>query len=223
MQNFRQQDATDCGAICLAWIAAHHCKSLRLALVRRLAGTGQAGTTALGLIEAAKQLGFSGKGVKGPADALPTVPLPAIAHCLIDRKLFHYVVLLEWTPKHARVMDPAVGRVEKWSHAKFTAVWTGVLILLAPDAGFQPGETAVSPARRLWSLLRPHRSLLIQALVGAVFSTVLALATSIYVQKIVDNVIPAGNRQLLNLLGVAMLVVLGFKLVLGVFQSLLFF
>jgi ATP-binding cassette subfamily B protein len=37
----------------------------------------------------------------------------------------------------------------------------------------------------------------------------------------VDNVIPDGNRQLLNLLGVAMLVVLGFKLVLGVFQSLL--
>ncbi len=63
--------------------------------------------------------------------------------------------------------------------------------------------------------------MLTQAFVGAVLSTLLALATSIYVQKIVDQVIPDGNRQLLNLLSVAMLLVLGFKLGLGVFQSLL--
>jgi ATP-binding cassette subfamily B protein len=179
------------------------------------------GTTALGLIEAARRLGFSAKGVKGVVDALPTVPLPAIAHCLIDQRRLHYVVLVRWTPKYARVMDPAVGRVEKWSHEKFTSIWTGVLILLAPGAGFEPGDHAIPPARRLWGLLQPHGAVLTQALVGAVLSTVLALATSIYVQKIMDNVIPDGNRQLLNLLGVAMVVVLGFKLVLGFFQSLL--
>ena len=52
-------------------------------------------------------------------------------------------------------------------------------------------------------------------------STVLALSMSIYVQKIVDGVIPEGNPRLLNLLTVAMLALLGFRLVLGVFQSLL--
>lgn len=207
--------------MCLAYVGAHYRKILSIGLLRRFAGTGQAGTTALGLVEAAKRLGFSAKGVKGPGEALPTVPLPAIAHCLIDKKLLHYVVLVAWTPKHAQVMDPAVGRVEKWSHEKFTSAWTGVLILLAPDTGFQAGEQVVTPARRLWSLLQPHRGVLTQAFVGAMFSTLLALSTSIYVQKIVDNVIPDGNRQLLNLLGVAMLVVVGFKLVLGVFQSLL--
>ena len=221
MTKFRQRDITDCGAACLGFVAAHFKKVLPVAQLRRLTGTNQQGSTALGLIEAAKRLGFSAKGVKGPADALPTVPVPAIAHCLIDKKLLHYVVLVAWTPKYARVMDPASGRVEKWSHEKFKAAWTGVLILLAPDAGFQPGDHAVTPGWRLWGLLRPHRALLTQALVGAVFSTLLALATSIYVQKIVDSVIPDGNRQLLNLLGVAMLVVLGFKLVLGICQSLL--
>ncbi len=79
----------------------------------------------------------------------------------------------------------------------------------------------MSPARRLWNLLQPHGAVLTQAFVGAVVSTLLALATSIYVQKIVDNVIPDGNRPLLNLLSLAMLLVLGFRLVLGVFQSLL--
>ena len=221
MRKFRQRDFTDCGAACLGFVAARYRKVLSVAQLRSLTGTNQQGSTALGLIEAARQLGFSAKGVKGPADALPSVPVPAIAHCLIDKKLLHYVVLVHWTPKFARVMDPAVGRAEKWPHEKFLSIWTGVLILLAPDAGFQPGDHTVSPVRRLGRLLRPHGAVLIQALVGAVLSTVLALATSIYVQKIVDLVIPDGNRQLLNLLGVAMLVVLGFKLLLGVFQSLL--
>ncbi len=184
-------------------------------------GTNKSGSTALGLVEAAKQLGFTAKGVKGPVEALPTVPLPAIAHCLIDRKLLHYVVLVEWTPKFARVMDPAVGRVEKWSHEKFKSVWTGVLILLAPGEDFRPGDHTVSPWKRLWSLLQPHKAVLVQAFVGAVVTTILGLGMAVYVQKIVDHVIPDGNRQLLNLLGVAMLAVVGFKLVLGVFQSLL--
>ena len=221
MSDDAQRDASDCGACCLRFVAKHFGHFHPLAKIRRLSGTNQQGSTALGLIEAARVLGFSAKGVKGPAEALPTVPVPAIAHCLIDKKLLHYVVLLKWTPGYARVMDPAVGRVEKWSHEKFQSAWTGVLILLAPAAGFQPGDHTVPPARRLWSLLKPHGAVLSQAFVGAVLSTILALATSIYVQKIMDNVIPDGNRQLLNLLGVAMLVVLGFKLVLGVFQSLL--
>jgi ATP-binding cassette subfamily B protein len=175
----------------------------------------------LGLISAAKLLGFTAKGAKGSLETLVTAPLPAIAHCLIDNKRLHFVVLVTWTRKFARVMDPAVGRVEKWSHEKFKSVWTGVLILMAPGENFQPGDHTISATRRLWRLLQPHQSVLAQAFVGAVLSTVLALAMSVYVQKIVDSVIPDGNRSLLNLLGVVMLVVLGFKLVLGVFQSLL--
>ncbi len=217
----RQRDITDCGAACLRFVAANYRREVPLARLRQLAGTNQRGSTALGLVEAARQLGFTAKGVKGLADALPTVPLPAIAHCLIDQKLLHYIVLVEWAPKHARVMDPAVGRVEKWSHEKFKAVWTGVLILVAPGEEFRPGDSTVSPWRRLWGLLAPHRSLLVQAFVGAVVTTILGLAMSIYVQKIVDHVIPDGNRSLLNLLGVSMLVILAFKLVLGVLQSLL--
>ncbi|MDI1248005.1 MAG: peptidase domain-containing ABC transporter [Lacunisphaera sp.] len=221
MRVFKQRDITDCGAACLGFVAAHYRKVFPVARLRQLAGTSQQGSTALGMVEAARQLGFTAKGVKGGADALPTVPLPAIAHCLIDRRLLHYVVLIEWTPKYARVMDPALGRVDQWSHEKFKSVWTGVLILLAPGDSFQPGDHTVPPWQRLWNLLQPHKAVLAQAFVGAVVTTVLGLAMAVYVQKIVDRVIPDGNRQLLNLLGVSMLAILGCKLVLGWFQSLL--
>lgn len=192
-----------------------------LAEVRRLAGTNRNGTTALGLVEAARSLGMAARAVKGTVEQIPEVPLPAIAHCAIDQRQLHYVVLMAWGGKCAKVMDPAVGRAEHWSRGRFQSVWTGVLILLAPGDQFQAGDHTVSPPRRLWRLLQPHQPMLAQAFVGAAVSTVLALGTSVYVQKIVDGVIPDGNRPLLNLLGLAMLVVLGARLVLGVFQSLL--
>jgi ABC-type bacteriocin/lantibiotic exporter with double-glycine peptidase domain len=218
---FKQRDLTDCGAACFAFVCDHYRLRLPVARLRQALGTNQTGTTAASLVHAAKQLGFTAKGVKGPASALPTVPLPAIAHCLLDQKLMHYVVLVQWTPKFARVMDPAIGGVEKWSHDKFQAAWTGVLILLAPGDDFQPGDRTVPPWLRLWALLAPHRALLLQAFIGAVISTILGLGLSVYVQKIVDAVIPDGNRALLNLLGVVMLALLGFRLVLGWYQSVL--
>lgn len=221
MKSYKQRDLTDCGAACFAWLCDHHGLRLPVARLRGELGTNRTGTNAAMLVQAARRLGFTAKGVKGPAEALPTVPLPAIAHCLIDGKLMHYVVLVGWDRRHARVMDPAVGRVEKWTHEKFKSVWTGVLILLAPGEDFKTGDHTVPPWRRLWRLLRPHRSVMTQAFVGAVVTTILGLGMSVYVQKIVDHVIPDGNRQLLNLLGVCMLVLLGFRLLLGWGQSLL--
>jgi ATP-binding cassette subfamily B protein len=221
VRSFKQRDLTDCGAACFAFVCEHHRLRLPIAQVRRELGTNQAGTTAASLVQVARRLGFAAKGVKGPATALPDVPLPAIAHCLLDGKLLHYVVLVQWTPRCARVMDPAVGRVERWTHARFTAVWTGVLVLLAPGDAFVAGDRTIPPWRRLGQLLVPHRTALVQSFAGAVMTTILGLGMSVYVQKIVDAVIPDGNRPLLHVLGAAMVVLLLFKLALGWYQSLL--
>ena len=63
--------------------------------------------------------------------------------------------------------------------------------------------------------------MLIAALFGAVVATILGLSTSIYIEKFVDNVIVEGNRKLLNLMGVAMLVILVFRILVTWQQSLL--
>lgn len=70
-------------------------------------------------------------------------------------------------------------------------------------------------------MLRPHRSTLLQALFGAVIFTILGLATSIYIQKITDHVLVNGNRNLLNLLSVAMIVILLLQIFIGSFQTIL--
>jgi ATP-binding cassette subfamily B protein len=192
-----------------------------IAKLRQLASTDRRGTNLLGLMEAARNIGFSAKAVRGPIDGLPHVPMPTIAHVVVREMLDHYVVVERATAKAVEIMDPLDGRRHRLSRDEFTKIWSGTLLVLLPDAAFRPLTTAASPMTRFWDLVKPHRTVLLEALVGSVAVTVLGLSTSIYVQKIVDNVLVDGNRNLLRLMGVAMLVILVMQTLLGVFKGLI--
>lgn len=215
----RQHDITDCGAACLASVAGHYGLRLPISRIRQYASTDRKGTNVLGLIEAATRLGFTAKGVRGPFESLAKIPLPAIAHVVVNERLQHYVVVYAVTKTHVVLMDPGDGRVHERTHKDFQKEWTGVLVLLVPGEQFQACDATTSLASRFWRLVRPHRSVMLQALVGAALYTVLGLSMAVYVQKIVDHVLVDGNRNLLNLMSVAMLVLLAAQVYLGSMKS----
>lgn len=101
----KQHDITDCGAACLASVAAFYKYKLPISKIRQWAGTDKKGTNAWGLIKAAEKMGFSAKGVKGDISCLPEIPCPAIAHVVIKEKLQHYVVVLKTGKSHVKIMD----------------------------------------------------------------------------------------------------------------------
>lgn len=215
----KQRDLSDCGAACLASVAAHYKLRLPVARIRQYAGTDQRGTTVLGMIAAAEQLGFQAKGVKGTAESLPKLPLPAIVHIVVNKQLHHFVVLYKVTRRYITVMDPADGKMHRYNHEDFTAMWTGVLILLQPASSFHTGNEKISLFKRLLLLLQPHRSVLLQVLTGAVVYTLLGLATAIYMQKITDHILPQGNSNLMNLLSTGMILILLLQIVMGVLRT----
>jgi ATP-binding cassette, subfamily C, bacteriocin exporter len=216
----KQRDATDCAAACLHSIAAYHGRGVSVARLRQFAGTDATGTTVNGVITAARELGLTAKGVKGPVESLIKIPKPAIAHIIADRRR-HFVVVEKATKRHIGIMDPASGRRHWLPLDDFAAQWTGVLVLFAP--AMDPRRVARTPSalERFCTLVRPHRSVVIQALVGSLAFTILGLGMAVYVQKVVDNVIVDGNRNLLNLLSVAMLFVLAAQFGIGQLKSLL--
>ena len=118
-------------------------------------------------------------------------------------------------------MNPAYGKIETYTTEEFAKIWTGVLILLEPNEYFEQRNEKTGLYQRFYQLIQPHRSILLQALVGAIFYTLLGLSTSIYIQKITDYVLVDGNRRLLNLLSVIMIVLLLFQIFLGVMKSVL--
>jgi ATP-binding cassette subfamily B protein len=219
----KQHDITDCGAACLASVAAHFGLKFPVARIRQYAFTDRKGTNVLGLIEAAQKLGFEAKGVKGPFECLTEIPKPAIAHLIIRNELQHFVVICKVTNRHIVVMDPAEGKLCKKTHEEFKKEWTGVLVLMLPAETFEKGDKKSSALNSFTDLIRPHKSVLFQALFGAVVYSILGLASSVYIGKITDYVLVDRNTNLLNMMSVIMFAIIILKTFIGAMKSILVF
>lgn len=218
----RQQDASDCGAACLASIVQYLGGRVSVARIRQLAGTDRGGTSLTGLIRGAEAVGLTARGVRAPLEALSHVPLPAIAHLEEATGTTHFIVLYAVGGGSVRVMDPADGSVQELSVDVFKRRWSGVLLLVGRAEGSLPKRMAgVGAATRLWRLAAPHRSTLAAATAGAVAYTILGLATAVFVQVVVDVVLPAGDMALLTLLGLVMAAIVALQVLLRVQRELL--
>lgn len=208
IKKIRQHDQTDCGAACLASVAACHGLHLPLSRVREMASTDRAGTNVMGIIEAAEKMGLIARGVKGSFEALPGAPIPSIAHVILENRICHFVVLVSFGKQHIKYMDPAHGSIVSTSHEAFRRIWTGVLIIISPSASFSKAKKETPVLSRFIELARPFRKIILQALAGAVVYSLLGLSTSLYVQKIMDFVLVNRNINLLNLMSCAMIILL---------------
>lgn len=217
----KQHDITDCGAACLASVCAYYGLQFPVARIRQYAFTDQKGTNVLGLIEAANRLGLSAKGVKAMFEALAIVPKPTIAHVVVHGQLQHFIVIYKVEKEHIVYMDPGDGRMHKVTNGEFEKIWTGVLILMKPEETFKKGNMKMSMPRKFFSLLAPHKSIMIQAVFGALIYSILGLSTSVYVGKITDYVLVDKNINLLNLMGVVMIIILMLRTFIGTMKSIL--
>ena len=107
-----QNDETDCGPACLAAIFKKYNLKVSIAKIRDIAGTDRQGTSAYGLVKVKviEHFGFQQKIVESDKSVLTNkLPLPAIAHVIIDDSLLHYVVITKVKDDTVVVFDPAKG------------------------------------------------------------------------------------------------------------------
>lgn len=215
-----QNDESDCGAAALATLALHHRLPVPLERLRDLAGTDRIGTTLQGLLNAAASIGLSAKAVRAEPEALQNLPLPAIAHITTDDGRGHFVVLMRQKRQDYLVADPDEG-LSTWSREEFLSKWTGYLLLAVPSATAPRNEhaPALAPWRRLLGMLAGNRLFLANAMLCAMLMTVLGLSTSYFVQHLVDSVLVRHEVQLLNALGVGMLLIVVFRVLFGVIRQ----
>ena len=226
----KQHDMTDCGAACLATISKQNGYKISISKIREIAGTDKQGTNAYGVIQAAEQLGFSAKGVKGNADAFfSEFPLPCIAHVIVDGGLMHYVVIHKITRKQVIIADPGRGIVKLTPEEFFGQVaeegkppkyqWTGILILLVKNETFHKGDETQGIFERFLHLLLPQKKLLLHIFVASLLYTVLGILAAFYFQELVDSVLPDGLRQTLFTLSVGVILLNIFRVLLSAFRS----
>lgn len=128
----KQHSEEDCGAACIASVAKHYGRNFTLSHIREAVGTGQFGTTLLGLKRGAETLGFNARPVKTSPDILNRIkeaPLPAIIHWQGN----HWVVLYGKKGNKCVIADPAVG-IRYLSKKEVADNWTDwLMLLLQPD------------------------------------------------------------------------------------------
>lgn len=215
----RQGDQSDCGPAALATIALHHGLRVSRERLRDVSGTDRVGTSLLGLLKGAEKLGLRGRAVKGDYAGLSTIPLPAICHVKNREGLGHYVVVHRVTPDRVVVADPAFG-IERRPKDEFSASWTGYALVLEPAPDMQRGG-ATTPGRRFVGLVMQQRRLLVTAFACAVLMTVLGLATSVFVQHLVDGVLVHHQASLLDAFGIGMAIVVVFRAAFGALRHYL--
>ena len=100
----RQLAEAECGAACLAMILAFHGKAVRLDELRASLGGGREGTTALSLLNVAREYGLRGRGVRVEIADLKYLPAGSILHWDFS----HFVVLERVGGRGMHIIDPPV-------------------------------------------------------------------------------------------------------------------
>ncbi|EQK37164.1 bacteriocin cleavage/export ABC transporter [Paraclostridium bifermentans] len=216
----KQHDYKDCGCACLATICKSYGLKYPISKIREVAGTDKEGTSALGVIKAAEKLGFSAKGIKAnkPEDIFGEIPLPAIAHVVIDNTMLHYVVIHKISEKEIIIADPAKGIV-KYKPIEFFNIWTGILIIITPTSDFKKGNEVKGVFTRFFELLKPQKGLLIHIFLASILITVFGIIGSFYFKFLLDDIVPNNLKQSLTIFSIGFIVLAIFKIIMEAFRT----
>ena len=125
-----------------------------------------------------------------------TLSCPAILHWNFS----HFVVLNKINTKTAIVHDPAVG-ARIYSVEELGKRFTGIALELSPLKSFVPKPKV--PSLKLWNLVKSIKGVfpsLVQLFSLSLLIQLIALATPLYIQLVVDEVLTKSDLDLLIVL-----------------------
>lgn len=222
--DIRQHDITDCGAASICSVARYYGYDIPLTVIRESSGTDSLGTSAKGVMDACRALGFEAGGYKSPdkdIQALKGLDSPAILHIVKDNGDLHFVVLYGFRGGKAVIMDPALGKHVKLSPARLQKLWSGYLIIMTPDPGQAVDrQKGVSSFKRILSILACYPGDFLMALLGSFIYMIAGIFTAVFLQRIIDRLIPSGDIPALISTGILMGIITVCSLIIGYCRSM---
>ncbi len=210
--HIQQQDEKDCGVACMAMILNHYKTEIPIHKLRDFSGTDLEGTSAFGLKKTFEKLFFDCPAIQADNDVWKEkeLPLPLIAHILIENSYMHYVVVYKIKGKTLFIDDPAKGKIKK-TIEEFAKEWTGILLLPTPKDAYVPSKEKVARISSFLPVVWQQKGLVFHIIVASVFITFFGIGSSYYFQGILDYFIPNYARSTLNIVSVGLIVVYLFR------------
>lgn len=119
-----------------------------------------------------------------------------------------------------RIADPAVG-VRKLSRKEFETEWTGVALLLEYTDQVAENEPSRTTFRRFIPYIKPYIRSLCEIFLASLVMSLFGLASPLFTQTIVDQVLVHHDRDLLNLMLVGMVVIALFQMLVSALRTYL--
>ena len=202
-----QVDQRDCGVAALAMILKNYGSSYSLAYLRELAQTSREGTSALGLVEAAKQLGLETQAIRADLDLFKQENLsyPFIAHVVKDGGLQHYYTVFGQAKGQVVVGDPDPStKVIKMSLEDFDKEWTGVALFFEPGKNYIKYKEKVPGLLSFLPILFRRKGLIAVIVLLSFLVTLVNIIGSYYLQSIIDRLIPQEDYALLTMISLGL-------------------
>ena len=203
----------------MASIARHYGIDIPLTSIREASGTSLAGTSIKGVLDACRELGFKAGAYKSDErslDSLAGLSDPVMLHVVNHLGDLHFVVLYSLSPTHARIMDPSFGKMVRMPASQLREAWTGYLVTMSPDPDRTGRETPVPARTSVFSCLRAlsAREFALM-LAGSVVYIVAGICTALFLQHIIDHILPSGDSNGLARFGLLMLAIMLCTLMVG--------
>lgn len=191
-----QTEATECGLACLAMVAAFHGFITDLGTLRRRYAISLRGASLKQIMDIATRMGFNPRPLRFEIQHLKNLQLPAILHWDMN----HFVVLKSTTKKMITIHDPAFGE-KKLSIDEASKHMTGVVLELTPSKDFTPKkEQTKARIRDFWIQSGGLKRALLHVLILSLIMQVFILASPLYMQLAIDEVIMKQDIDLLVVL-----------------------
>ena len=202
-----QVDQRDCGVAALAMILKHYGSSYSLAYLRELAQTSREGTSALGLVKAAKQLGLETQAIRADLDLFKQESLsyPFIAHVVKEGGLQHYYTVFGQIKGKLVIGDPDPSKkVIKMPLEEFAKEWTGVALFFVPGETYTKYKEDVPGLLSFLPILFRRKGLIAVIVLLSFLVTLVNIIGSYYLQAIIDRLIPQGANNLLTMISLGL-------------------
>ena len=189
-----QMEALECGAACLAMVAAYYGKWVPLEQVRLDCGVSRDGSNAKNVLIAARNYGLEAAGYRFEPDSLRK---EGEFPCIIHWNFNHFVVLNGFRGDKAVLNDPARGTVAV-SMKEFDESFTGIVLMMKPSETFKPGGKPKSVLAFAASRLEGAKAAIVFVALTTVISYLFSIINPIMTQIFMDRLLTQFNPEWLN-------------------------
>ncbi len=188
-----QMEAVECGAAALGIMLGYYGKIVPLAELRRECGVSRDGSKASNMLKAARNYGLKAKGFKKQLDSLLELTPPYIVFWNFN----HFLVVEGFAKGRVFLNDPGTGP-RNVSFQEFDEAYTGVVLVMEPDEGFQKGGRKPSIVNALRDRLRGSTPILMYCVIAGFLLVLPQLAIPIFSKIFVDQILVEGMSDWLR-------------------------